>query len=238
MCAEDNYKLVKEACKGLACEEGGVNTGKLWKLKRRLQGILVEPPTAMLDGKGNLVTTNSAIENITMEMYRERLKASEIKQDLNVYKMQSDKLCEQRLKEAHDNKTPPWNLEDLEIVLKQLKSSKSPDPLDFANELFQANNAGNDLKLAVLRLMNQIKSQQAFPEQLKYCNITSLYKQKGSKKDFDNYIGIFRVTILRSIMDKLIYIDEYHTIDENLTDSNVGARRGRNIREHIFVLNT
>ena len=26
-------------------------------------------------------------------------------------------------------------------------------------------------------------------------------------------------------------------IDENLTDSNVGARKGRNIRDNIFVLN-
>ena len=90
-------------------------------------------------------------------MYKERLKATEIKQDLKVHKMQRDKLCEQRLKEAHDNKSPPWTLEDLEVVLKQLKSSKSRDPLGFANELFQANNAGNDLKLAVLKLMNQIK---------------------------------------------------------------------------------
>ena len=56
---------------------------------------------------------------------------------------------------------------------------------------------------------------------------------------FHQYIngGIFRVTILRSILERLIYIDEYKTIDENLTDSNVGARKDRNIRDNIFVLN-
>ena len=38
-------------------------------------------------------------------------------------------------------------------------------------------------------------------------------------------------------MDRLIYNDEYYNIDSNLTDSNVGARKMRNIRDNIFVLN-
>ena len=105
------------------------------------------------------------------------------------------------------------------------------------NELFKPENIGTDLKTAVLKLMNQIKTQQKVPNKLKFCNITSLYKNKGSKKDFENYRGIFRVVILRSIMDKLIYNDQYPVIDSNLTDSNVGARKERNIRDNIFVIN-
>ena len=38
-------------------------------------------------------------------------------------------------------------------------------------------------------------------------------------------------------MDRLIYNDEYPEIDDNLRDSNVGARKGQNIRENKFVLN-
>ena len=91
--------------------------------------------------------------------------------------------------------------------------------------------------MAILILMNQIKVQQKVPSALKLCNITSLYKNKGSKKDFENYRGIFRVVVLRSILDKLIYNDEYPGIDKNLTDSNVGARQNRNIRDNIFVIN-
>ena len=109
--------------------------------------------------------------------------------------------------------------------------------MGFANELFKPSNAGSDLQAATLKLMNQIKSDQIFQDILKSCNITSIYKNKGSRKEFDNYRGIFRVTILRSIMDKLIYNDEYPGIDDSLTDSNVGARKGRNVRDNIFVLN-
>ena len=60
---------------------------------------------------------------------------------------------------------------------------------------------------------------------------------KNSRNDFKGYRGIFRVNILRSILNRLIYNDEYSTIDSNLSDSNVGARKGRNTRDNIFVAN-
>ena len=62
-------------------------------------------------------------------------------------------------------------------------------------------------------------------------------QEKRVQKRLCQYRGIFRVTILRSILDKLIYNDEYTNIDEHLSDSNVGARRNRNIRDNIFVIN-
>ena len=45
------------------------------------------------------------------------------------------------------------------------------------------------------------------------------------------------VNVFRSILMKMVYIDKYNTVDKNMSDSNVGARRGKNIRNHIFVLN-
>ena len=54
---------------------------------------------------------------------------------------------------------------------------------------------------------------------------------------FNNYRGVFRLTVLRSILDRLIYNDLYPVIDSNLTDANVGARKGRNIRDNLFVVN-
>ena len=60
---------------------------------------------------------------------------------------------------------------------------------------------------------------------------------KGPRNRFSSYRGIFRVSIFRAILDRLIYNDEYENIDSNLTDSNVGARRSRNVRDNIFVLN-
>ena len=237
MCSDQNAKLIKEACQGLSCQNGGVNAGRLWSLKKKLRGIINEPPTALLDQHGNLVTGSKALGDLTLKMFQERLKSLQIKEDLNMHKVQRESLCKRNLKEAQANKTPDWKMNDLELVLKQLKNNKSRDPLGLANELFKPTNTGKDLKLAILTLMNQIKNTQIIPDILKYCNITSLYKNKGSRKDFSNYRGIFRVTIFRSILDKLIYNDEYSQIYEHITDSNVGARKGRNIRDNIFVTN-
>ena len=47
---------------------------------------------------------------------------------------------------------------------------------------------------------------------------------------------MFRVSVLRSIMDRLLYIDSYETIDDNLTDANVGARKHRSVRVNMFVI--
>ena len=69
------------------------------------------------------------------------------------------------------------------------------------------------------------------------CNISSIWKRKGPKNIFESYRGIFRITVFRNILDRLIYNDEYPKIDSYLSDCNVGGRQGRNVRDNIFVLN-
>ena len=64
---------------------------------------------------------------------------------------------------------------------------------------------------------------------------TPLHK-KSCKKDLKNYRGVFRVQVLRSILDRLTYNDSYYTIDSNLTDGNVGARKQRGVWDNIFVM--
>ena len=43
---------------------------------------------------------------------------------------------------------------------------------------------------------------------------------------------------IRSILDKLVYNDKYPIIDKNMSSSNIGGRRNRNIRDHLFVINS
>ena len=40
---------------------------------------------------------------------------------------------------------------------------------------------------------------------------------------------------MRSIIDKLVYYDYYDIIDGNMSDSNVGGRKNRNIRDNLFI---
>ena len=234
--AETNYNKVVEELNKMKPEEGRIDAQKFWKMKKRIFPKNNDPPSAMLDKDGNIITSKKEIEKRAIDVYTDRLKANQINEHLKDYEQTANKLCEARLKLSKLNVTEPWSMEDLEKATSDLENGKARDALDYANELFKKEVAGTDLKEAVLKLMNLIKSKQKYPECLEPCNITSLYKHKGSHKDFNNYRGVFRVTVFRSILDRLIYNDSYHIIDENLTDGNVGARKHRNIRDNIFVL--
>ena len=86
-------------------------------------------------------------------------------------------------------------------------------------------------------LFNKVKETLSIPKFMELCNIVGIYKGKGEKMDLKNDRGIFIVNIFRSILMKLIYGDKYDIVDKNMSDSNVGARKKKNIRNHIFILN-
>ena len=72
---------------------------------------------------------------------------------------------------------------------------------------------------------------------MQYADIISIYKGKGDKLDLSNDRGIFIVNVFRSIIMKMVYEDKYEIVDNNMSDSNVGARKQMNIRNHLFVIN-
>ena len=235
-CAQENIKIIEDEIRGISCQEGGINSSKLWGLKKKLFPKANEAPTAMVDSKGNLLTNQKAINDEAVKVFEKRLTNRKIKEGLeDIFKDRED-LAKLNMNKAKDNKTKPWTMEELDNVLNYLKKSKSRDPYNLANEIFHPQVAGKDLKSAILKMMNAIKQQQNYPKSLELCNITSIYKRKGARNSFTNQRGIFRVTIFRTILDRLLYNSNYQTIDKNLTDSNVGARKKRNIRDNIFVV--
>ena len=81
----------------------------------------------MLDKRGNLVTSPKIIEDIALNTFKERLKNKKINDGLENVKNDKEELCRKRLEKAKNTKTDPWNIEDLEVVLKHLKKNKSKD---------------------------------------------------------------------------------------------------------------
>ena len=138
--------------------------------------------------------------------------------------------------ELRASKSKLWTIEDLEKVLNKLKSNKTRDPHGLINELFKPGVIGEDLKVALLYLFKDIKTNLYLPKMLQYANITTIYKKKGSRLDLNNDRGIFVVCVLRMILDSLIYQDKFNEVDENMSNSNIGSRKNRNIRDHLFVL--
>ena len=74
LCAEET---IKDEISNIKCEEGGINSGQLWKLKKKLNPKCRDPPTAMLDSEGNLITSPQIFENLALDVFRDRLKTDQ-----------------------------------------------------------------------------------------------------------------------------------------------------------------
>ena len=190
---------------------------------------------AKWDGNGNLVTSRLDLKKLYLETYTDRLSHREIKSELrDIYHLKTQLWCS-RLTTLEKIKTKDWSWEELHVVLSNLKNNKSPDPMGIVNEVFKPGNIGSDLELSLLYLFNSCKANQRIPKHMTFSNITSIHKNKGSRLSLEIDRGIFIQTILKKVLDKLIYFDLVNFIDLNMTDSNIGARRKRNIRDHLYI---
>ena len=103
-----------------------------------------------------------------------------MREELSGLRAEKEELCARRLEMAKWKKTPSWTIKDLDAVLGYLKLNKSRDPLGYANEIFRPDVAGTDLKKGIISLMNRVKKDQIYSEVLEVCDISSIWKLKGS----------------------------------------------------------
>ena len=60
---------------------------------------------------------------------------------------------------------------------------------------------------------------------------------KPNLNDIKNQRGIFLISVFRSILMKMLLQYEYTKIDEYMSDSNAGGRKGRRTQDHLFIIN-
>ena len=75
-------------------------------------------------------------------------------------------------------------------------------------------------------MFNSLKKENVIPKFMNYANVTTVQKS-GSRLDPTNERGIFRVEIIRSILMRLIYNSKYSNIEQNISDCQMGARKGK-----------
>ena len=235
--SEENRDRIMEQFEHLDQTDDNINMG-IWKVKNKhFPKKTASVPSAKADINGRLVSDPNGLKNLYLDTFTHRLRQRPIKEKYSkLFELQKEVL-DRRLIITSENKSPDWSEIDVIEVLKSLKNGKSRDPLGMCNEIFKPPVAGADLVTSLTIMMNKIKSEVTIPDQLRMKNITAIYKNKGSKSDLENDRGIFRCTVLNTIFQKLIYEDNYDMIDENLSDSNVGARKRKNIRNNSFIIN-
>ena len=190
----------------------------------------------MIDLKGNLVSNKESLIKLHEIVYEDRLEYKDIRPEWKDIKDLQNKLFQFRSEASSLVESPDWAVNQVEKICKKLKNGKARDEYGIIYELFKEPLAGQDLYNSLTLLFNGIKHDMFIPGFMQTMGITSLYKNKGKLNDFKNQRGIFNLTKVRGILDKVIYEEVYDDLDENMSDSNVGGRRGRNIRDNLFII--
>ena len=156
----------------------GTNYTNVWKQLRKAYPKNVKPlPTGVENTKGKVITNSTEKEAVILEHFEHRMRKREIKDEVKDINALNNELFKMRLKETKKVKSPPFEMIELNNVLKTLKSGKSKDPNNYICELFKEGVIGSDLKISVLMMMNQIKRQMCVPICLRTAHITILQRK-------------------------------------------------------------
>ena len=210
---------------------------KMWKiLKSICPKIKPSLPCAKRNIRGKIVSSQKDIKNLYAAEYRNRLRTRPMRMDLMTVENRRKQIFDLKMKLSKRVKSKPWSENDLELALRDLKNNKSRDFQGYANEVFKNETIGSDLKKSLLIMFNNLKKESLIPQFMNHANVTTVPKS-GSRLEPANERGMFRVEIVRSILMKLIYNSKCHEIDSNMSDCQMGARKGRGCRTNIWILN-
>ena len=120
----------------------------------------------------------------------DRLRNRPIKEEFEEINILKEELFEMRMELAKCNKSEPWTMENLDMVLKHLKKGKARDPHGWTNELFSTEVAGTQLKLSMLMLLNKMKHENYIPEFIRLADVATIYKGKGEKPQLEKQTGV------------------------------------------------
>ena len=98
----------------------------------------------------------------------------------DIYKLKT-KLWKLRYEELKNVKSQPWTLANLRNAIKGLNINQSGDPSGIISELFKPGVLGRDLEQGLLMMCNNMKSELYIPAIVQLANITSIFKNKGSR---------------------------------------------------------
>ena len=85
-------------------------------------------------------------------------------------------------------------------------------------------------------MFNVFKKNFDVPSQWDDILITTMFKKKGSWKKLDNYRGIFIVTILQLIYEKVLKNRISGVLQKNMSKFQNGGVKGKSVTDNLFIL--
>ena len=103
--SEDMASKIREEIKGVNCEDGGWNPQNLWKLRSKLTPRPMDPPTAMENAEGVLLTDPEEIQKESLKYFETLFKDIPMDNDYVGIQESRESLCKLRLKQCAEIKT-------------------------------------------------------------------------------------------------------------------------------------
>ena len=133
--------------KKFCCQNGSVNQSEMGKLKKKLWPKRKESiQTGKINHQGKLITRPEDLKKLLEKEYSERLRPRPYNPSIKDLEMVKKEVFETKLKEAIANKSPDWNMEELDRVLKDINQNKSRDPAGLNRIIFHPSYIGSNLK--------------------------------------------------------------------------------------------
>ena len=211
-------------------DDNSFSFNNAWKLKKKMFPRCSEAPFAITNKDGELTTSYENILDVMKDEFVYRLRNREIHQEYAELKELKEYLCALRLEISRTSNYNKWTLEELKKAIKKLKGNKCRDPHGHVNELYM--NMGHDGLVSLLDMLNEIKEVLLIPSKLNLSNVSTIYKGKGSKQEVINLRGIFKLPIIRNLLDRLIYFEEMEQLGTSMGQFQVGNQKGRNMRSY------
>lgn len=126
------------------------------------------------------------------------------------------------------------NLEEVRQAISRLKNNKSPGPDGIPSEVFKT--GGDVLTAELLKVFQVCWQYQCIPQDLKDSNIITLYKNKGSRQDCNNYRGISLLNLAGKILARVILPRLQVIAARILPESQCGFRASRSTVDMVFSL--
>ena len=202
-------KMIEEDM-GHLLKDGAFSLNDAWKLKRKLFPLCTDAPFAVYNTHNTLVTDYDGVLGVMLEEFTFRLRNRIISPKYQELKELKEYLCKLRLNITRSSNYEKWTLTQLQTAINKLKRNKCKDPHGHINELYKCMGTGGLISL--LDMLNRIKEEILIPPHLNLSNVSTIYKGKGSKQNVINLRGIFKLPIVRNILDRLISYDEEQTV--------------------------
>ena len=189
--------------------------------------------TSVITESGNEVYGQEMIKEEYAKEFSFRLREREIKPELKNYENKTKLLCNMLVEFSKTIKVPNYTEEEFDLVTKKIKKRKSCGRDKIPPEV--PLNWGDRMKKLSIQVMNSIKESQEVPYQWYNVLISTLYKNKGSRKMLVNRRGIFLKQILSKLFERL----NTNRIEQNIRNIDpfqAGCLTNRSPADQTFIL--